>query len=94
MNEEVRKRNFIISSKLDKEIKKCLSNKEQIILLLNRRGYSTFISCSNCGYVYKCPYCDISLIYHKSTNNLTCHYCGYQKKMDIVFWVGHMKEKV
>ena len=82
MNEEVKKRNFIISSELDKEIRKCLINNEQVILLLNRRGYSTFISCSNCGYVYKCPNCDISLIYHKSTNNLTCHYCGYSKKMD------------
>ena len=49
MNLEVKKRNFIISSELDKEIRKCLINKEQIILLLNRRGYSTFISCSNCG---------------------------------------------
>ena len=82
MNEEVKKRNFIISSELDKEIRRCLLNKEQVILLLNRRGYSTFISCSNCGYVYKCPNCDISLIYHKSSNNLTCHYCGYSKKMD------------
>ena len=82
MNNEVKKRNFIISSELDKEIRKCLLKNEQIILLLNRRGYSTFISCSNCGYVYKCPNCDISLIYHKSTNNLTCHYCGYSKKMD------------
>lgn len=84
MNNEVKKRNFIISSELDKEIRKSLINKEQIILLLNRRGYSTFISCSNCGYVYKCPNCDISLIYHKSTNNLICHYCGYSKKMDKV----------
>ena len=81
MNVEVKKRNFIISSELDKEIRKSLFNNEQVILLLNRRGYSTFISCSNCGYVYKCPNCDISLIYHKSSNNLTCHYCGYQKKM-------------
>lgn len=84
MNNEVKKRNFIISGELDKEIRKCLINKEQIILLLNRRGYSTFISCSNCGYVYKCPNCDISLIYHKSSNNLTCHYCGYFRKMDKV----------
>ncbi len=82
MNDEVKKRNFIISSELDKEIRKSLMNSEQVILLLNRRGYSTFISCSNCGYVYKCPNCDISLIYHKSTNNLTCHYCGYSKRMD------------
>lgn len=84
MTEEVKKRNFIISSKLDFKIKETLENKEQIIILLNRRGYSTFISCSNCGYVYKCPNCDISMIYHKSTNNLICHYCGYQHKMNNV----------
>ena len=48
--------------------------------MLNRRGFSTFVSCSNCGYTYKCPNCDISLTYHKSSNNLICHYCGYQIK--------------
>ena len=46
--------------------------------MLNRRGYSTFLSCTNCGYVYKCPNCDISLIYHKSSNSYSCHYCGYR----------------
>lgn len=59
------------------EINVRLKNKEQIILLLNRRGYSSFITCSNCGYVEKCPSCDISLTYHKSSNTLRCHYCGY-----------------
>ena len=81
MNDEVRKRNFTISSVLDLKIKKCLENKNQVILLLNRRGYSTFISCMNCGFVYKCPDCDISLTFHKSSNNLRCHYCGYVTKM-------------
>ena len=81
MNEEVKKRNFIISSELKNKINICLNKKEQIILLLNRRGYSTFMSCSSCGYVWKCPNCDISLIYHKSSNNLRCHYCGYTTKM-------------
>lgn len=84
MTVEAKKRNFIISSKLDYKIKEALFKKEQVILLLNRRGYSTFISCSNCGYVYKCPNCDISMIYHKSTNNLICHYCGNQHKMTTV----------
>ncbi len=82
MSNEVKKRNFIISDELNREIIDTLSRKEQVILLLNRRGYSTFISCSNCGYVYKCPNCDISMIYHKSTNNLICHYCGCQHKMN------------
>jgi len=80
MNNEVKKHNYIISSKLDIEINKSLSKKEQVILLLNRRGFSTFLSCTNCGYVYKCPNCDISLIYHKSSDTFSCHYCGYRIK--------------
>lgn len=84
MEKEARKHNYIISSKLDLHIKEALSKNEQIILLLNRRGYSTFLSCTNCGYVYKCPNCDISLIYHKSSNSYSCHYCGYREiKSDI-----------
>ncbi len=78
MDEEAKKHNYIISDKLDKEIKGALERKEQVILLLNRRGYSTFLSCTNCGFVYKCPNCDISLIYHKSSNSYSCHYCGYR----------------
>ncbi len=78
MEKEAKKHNYIISSKLDIEINKALSKREQVILLLNRRGYSTFLSCTNCGYVYKCPNCDISLIYHKSSNSYSCHYCGYR----------------
>ena len=49
----------------------------QIILLLNRRGHSTVVSCRECGYTFKCPNCDITLTYHKSSNALRCHYCGY-----------------
>ena len=81
MNEEVKKRNFIISNELKVKLISVLNKKEQAIILLNRRGYSTFMSCSSCGFVWKCPNCDISLIYHKSTNNLRCHYCGYSTKM-------------
>lgn len=78
MEMESHKHNYIISDKLDNEIKNALSRNEQVILLLNRRGFSTFLSCTNCGYVYKCPNCDISLIYHKSSNSYSCHYCGYR----------------
>lgn len=81
MNDEVKKRNYVISSVLKDKINETLKNRKQTILLLNRRGYSTFMSCSSCGYVWKCPNCDISLIYHKTTNNLRCHYCGYSTKM-------------
>lgn len=77
MTEEIKKRNLIFSSLLKDKIKERLERKEQTILLLNRRGFSTIITCSNCGYTYKCPYCDITMTYHKSTNNLRCHYCGY-----------------
>lgn len=78
MEEEYKNKNFVFSTILKEKINEKLENDEQIILLLNRRGFSTFISCSNCGFTYKCPNCDISLTYHKSSNNLICHYCGYQ----------------
>lgn len=72
------------SKALIDEIDKKLKRGEQIILLLNRRGYASFITCSNCGYVEKCPQCDITLTYHKSSNTLRCHYCGYgTSKSDI-----------
>ncbi len=80
---ELKKRNNILSTELKEKIKNRLEKKEQIILLLNRRGYATYVNCSNCTFVYKCPNCDITLTYHESTNNLICHYCGYQiKKAD------------
>lgn len=77
MQEEMKKRNMIFSDMLLDKIKNRLEKKEQIILLLNRRGFSTTIHCSNCGYTHKCPNCDITLTYHKTSNNLRCHYCGY-----------------
>lgn len=83
MEPEMKKRNMIFSDLLKSKIKEKLERKEQVILLLNRRGFSTFINCSNCGFAYKCPSCDISLTYHKTSNNLICHYCGYQQKKDL-----------
>lgn len=77
MANEMKKRNMIFSSALKNKIQDRLLKKEQVILLLNRRGYSTVISCKACGYTYKCPHCDITLTYHKTSNNLRCHYCGY-----------------
>ena len=77
MQEEYKKRNMIISDYLDEKIKEKLEKKEQILLMLNRRGFSTIVTCKNCGYTFKCPHCEISLTYHKSSNNLRCHYCGY-----------------
>lgn len=77
MSLEMKKRNMIFSDLLRQKISDRLTKKEQVILLLNRRGYSTTISCKACGFTYKCPACDITLTYHKSSNNLRCHYCGY-----------------
>lgn len=82
MEEEMKKRNMIFSDLLSKKINEKLEKQEQIILLLNRRGFSTYITCSNCGYTYKCPNCDITLTYHKTSNSLTCHYCGYKTKKE------------
>ncbi len=77
MAEEMKKRHPIISEMLDEKIKERLDRKEQVILLLNRRGFSNYVTCNNCGFTYKCPNCDITLTYHKSSNSLRCHYCGY-----------------
>ena len=78
MRRELEKGNrSVISEKLKAEISKTLENKKQIILFLNRRGYSTFVSCRSCGYVAECPNCSISLTYHKFSDTLKCHYCGY-----------------
>lgn len=76
MKEEVKKGNFILSNMLKEKIKEKLDRNEQIILLLNRRGYSSIISCKDCGNTEKCPNCDISYTYHKTSNNLKCHYCS------------------
>ena len=68
----------MLSLKLQNEIEKNLKNKKQTILFLNRRGYSTFIMCRECGFVAKCKNCNISLTYHMSENKLKCHYCGFE----------------
>ena len=77
MRDEFRKGNNIISTDLGIKIDDALRKNEQVMLFINRRGYSTVINCSSCGYTYKCPHCDITLTYHKTTNKLQCHYCGY-----------------
>jgi len=77
MKDEIKKGNRILSSLLKEKIKEKLEKNEQIIILLNRRGYSTVSTCKNCGYTAKCPNCDIPLTYHKTSNTMRCHYCGY-----------------
>ncbi len=80
MNKEVKYIKGHFSRLLLQKIKEKKQKHEQIILLLNRRGYASFLTCKNCGYTVKCPNCDITLTYHKSSNNLRCHYCGYAEK--------------
>ncbi|MFR4996168.1 MAG: primosomal protein N' [Clostridium paraputrificum] len=76
MREELKSRNLsLLSRSLYNEMKDALERKEQIILFLNRRGFSSFVSCRSCGYVFKCPECDLSMTYHKN-GYLICHYCG------------------
>ncbi len=86
LNVEKKKKteNSYFSNELWSEMTKRIENKEQIMLLLNRRGYSSIVSCQNCGYVEKCPHCDISLTYHKTSGMLRCHYCGYAKRLEAI----------
>lgn len=71
-----------ISSILLQHLTETIDNGKQAILLINRRGYNTFIACNECGHVITCPNCSISLTYHSYNNRLVCHYCGYTKKLD------------
>lgn len=80
MKEEFKKgKNSTFSEKLIQEIGVRLKRKEQVILLLNRRGHSNFVICRNCGYVFTCPNCDISLTYHEYSHSLRCHYCNHEE---------------
>ena len=71
----------MFSRSLKERIEQCLQKGEQIVLLLNRRGYSTFVMCRDCGHVKECPHCDIALTFHKKYNQLKCHYCSYEEPM-------------
>lgn len=80
MREELKRGNrSIISSELYSKMKDTLEAGRQVILFLNRRGYSTFVSCRECGYVARCPGCGLSLTYHKAGGQAVCHYCGYHE---------------
>lgn len=68
-----------ISRRLFEELRQTLSEGRQSILLMNRRGYHTFVACRSCGHVVTCPHCSISLTYHRANGRLMCHYCGYSE---------------
>lgn len=78
MNRELEQGNrSILSSELAEALQKNLEEKKQSILLLNRRGFNTFVSCRACGHVLTCPNCSITLTYHSANQRLMCHYCGF-----------------
>ena len=80
MRQELRNGNrSMFSVDLIEGISERLERQEQIVLFLNRRGYSSFVLCRDCGTVVQCPNCDISLTYHRSNEKLKCHYCGYDE---------------
>lgn len=70
----------MFSAPLEAALEQRLERQEQTVLLLNRRGYSTFVMCRSCGYVAQCPECDISLTYHMKTGHMRCHYCGHAER--------------
>lgn len=73
-----------ISSVLKSSLIETVEDGKQAILLINRRGYNTFIACNECGHIITCPHCSISLTYHSYNNRLVCHYCGYTQRLDNV----------
>lgn len=81
MREELKDGNrSMFSRTLHEAIEDRLQKQEQMVLLLNRRGYSTFVMCRSCGYVAGCPHCEISLTYHHNSRTMRCHYCGYAER--------------
>ncbi len=82
MREELKQGNkSVLSTKLYSALQQVLEKNEQCILFLNRRGYSTFVSCRKCGFVLKCPNCDVTMTYHVESKKMECHYCGKKKPM-------------
>lgn len=76
------KENRTISKELEEEIRSALSDKAGVILFLNRRGYTYYYHCNSCGHVEECPNCSIALTYHKSSERMVCHYCGYSTPLE------------
>ncbi|MBQ0067695.1 MAG: primosomal protein N', partial [Phascolarctobacterium sp.] len=77
MRQELAEKNFsVLSRKLSLSLKNLAKAEDQAIVLLNRRGYSTFVMCRDCGYTIKCDHCDVALVYHNAGGIMRCHYCG------------------
>ena len=78
MKDEFKKGNRVFSELFKEKMQDRISKNEQVLVLLNRRGFSTVVTCKECGFTHKCPNCDIPLTYHKKTNIMKCHYCDYK----------------
>ena len=82
MRQEVENGNVSsFSMSLQEKLQERLEKNEQSVLLLNRRGYSSFVMCRDCGYVLPCPNCDISLTLHMDSKTMKCHYCGHEERI-------------
>ena len=82
MKREAKRGNFILSEVLVQKMREVIGRGKQVMLLLNRRGYSSAFICRDCSHTERCPNCDITLTYHKSSNRFSCHYCGFSKVRD------------
>lgn len=91
MKDEFKKGNRVFSLDFISKMSERLEKGEQVIVLLNRRGFSTVMTCKECGYTHKCPNCDIPLTYHQSSNSMKCHYCDYQTSKLLVCPECHSK---
>ncbi|MEG1618022.1 MAG: primosomal protein N' [Eubacterium sp.] len=81
MQQEMKNGNYdFMSVRLKKELDKALSEQKLALLMINKRGYASYVFCRNCGYVEKCPVCGVALKYHTGNDVLKCHYCGYTKR--------------
>ena len=82
MREELKAGNrSLFSRELHRDLQCCVARGQQAILLLNRRGYASFVSCRSCGEAVMCPHCDVSMTYHQSSRQLVCHYCGARQAL-------------
>lgn len=77
MRQELKERNFsVLSRRLQQELVQTVGSGEQAVVLLNRRGYSTFVMCRDCGKTIVCPHCEVAMVYHSAGEAMRCHYCG------------------
>ncbi len=78
---EIDAKSILYSKTVRKAIADCLQKKEQVMILINRRGYAPYVVCRKCGHVFRCPDCHLPLSFHQDTNQLMCHHCGYKEEM-------------